>query len=254
LADAQGSGLNLRPFAADGSGVSVNDLVLVQGMRDTKRALARWNRDPGTVLWPWLWLSMAIAVALLGATWLVAKLSTPDGIVYVIPGLNAPAGVEDYAHVLFRNSLVLALHALACVAGFIAGSSLPLSAANRSGFSRWVHEQAGPFAIAFVLCATLFSLATQAFVLGGTASSIADYLDVTPGVLMLTLSVHALPELTALFLPLAAWIVASRNDDWQDLLAATAVTVAIAVPVLLAAAAVEVWVTPHLLADVSGRP
>src|ERR671919_730534 len=46
---------------------------------------------------------------------------------------------------------------------------------------------------------------------------------------------------------LAAWIVASRKDDWQDLLAATFVTVAIAVPVLLASAAVETWVSPHLL-------
>ena len=74
---------------------------------------------------------------------------------------------------LFRNSLVLALHALACVAGFIAGSSLPLSAAHRSGFSKWVHEKAGPLAIGFVVCATLFSLATQAYVIGGDASSLA---------------------------------------------------------------------------------
>ena len=55
----------------------------------------------------------------------------------------------------------------------------------------------------------------------------------------------------ALFLPLAAWIIASRRDDWQDLLAATAVTVAIAVPMLLAAAAVEIWVSPQLLSAVS---
>ena len=51
----------------------------------------------------------------------------------------------------------------------------------------------------------------------------------------------------ALFLPLAAWMIASRNQDWQDLLAATFVTVAIAVPVVLAAAAIETWVSPHLL-------
>jgi uncharacterized membrane protein SpoIIM required for sporulation len=55
------------------------------------------------------------------------------------------------------------------------------------------------------------------------------------------------PELFALFLPLAAWMIASRRDDWHELLAATFVTVAIAVPILLAAAAVEVWVSPHLL-------
>ena len=62
---------------------------------------------------------------------------------------------------------------MACVAGFIAGSSLPLSAANRSGLDRWVHEQAGKFAIAFVIVATLFSLSTQAYGIGGNAATIA---------------------------------------------------------------------------------
>jgi uncharacterized membrane protein SpoIIM required for sporulation len=52
----------------------------------------------------------------------------------------------------------------------------------------------------------------------------------------------------ALFLPLAAWMVASRQGDWHELLAATFVTVAIAVPVLLVSAVVEVHVTPQLLA------
>jgi hypothetical protein len=56
------------------------------------------------------------------------------------------------------------------------------------------------------------------------------------------------PELFALFLPLAAWMIASRRDDWHELLAATFVTVGIAVPIVLAAAAVEVWVSPRLLA------
>ena len=122
---------------------------------------------------------------------------------------------------LYRNSLVLALHALACVAGFIAGSSLPLAAEQRSGLSRWVHEKAGPLAIGFVVCATLFSLTTQAYIIGGTASSIAGQLGVAPGTLLLALMPHALPELVALFLPLAAWMLASRRGEWQDLLAAT---------------------------------
>jgi hypothetical protein len=138
--------------------VNVNDLVLVQGMRDTRRALSRWNREPGAALRPWCLLSLAIAVALLYAVYVVAKFTTPDTTVYLIPGYNAEATFADYAHVLFRNSLVLALHALACVAGFMAGSSLPLSASHRSGVSRWVHEKAGPLAIGFVVCATMFSL------------------------------------------------------------------------------------------------
>ncbi len=231
--------------------MSVNDLVLVQGMADTRLALDRWNREPLRVLGPWLLLSLLITLALLGAIYLVASATVPTATRYLIPGYNDGAGFGDYLHVLFRNGLVLALHALACVAGFIAGSSLPLSASQRSGVSRWVHEKAGPLAIAFVVCATCFSLSTQAYVIGGGTASIAAQLGTTPGVLLLALTPHAVPELVALFLPLAAWVISSRNDDWQDLLAATLVTVAVAVPVLLASAAVEVWVTPHLLGAIA---
>ena len=231
--------------------MSVNDLVLVQGMNDTRLALTRWNREPARVLLPWLGVSALIAFGLLLSIWVVALLSAPDPTLFAIPGYNVPAGVENYLDVLYRNGLVLALHALACVAGFMAGSSLPLAAAERSGLSRWVHQKAGPLAIGFVVCATLFSLTTQAYIIGGTASSIAGQLGVAPGTLLLALAPHALPELIALFLPLAAWIVASRRGDWQDLLAATFVTVAIAIPVLLAAAAVEIWVSPHLLAAIA---
>ena len=227
--------------------MNVNDLVLVQGMRDTRRALSRWNREPGAALRPWCLLSLAIAVALLYAVYVVAKFTTPDTTVYLIPGYNAEATFADYAHVLFRNSLVLALHALACVAGFMAGSSLPLSASHRSGVSRWVHEKAGPLAIGFVVCATMFSLCTQAYVIGGGAAALAGQIGTTPGHLMFALLPHAVPELFALFLPLAAWMIASQRGDWHELLAATFVTVAIAVPILLAAAAVEVWVSPQLL-------
>jgi hypothetical protein len=231
--------------------VSVNDLVLVQGMRDTKLALRRWNEAPGAVLRPWCLLSAAIAVALLFAVYAVAKFSTPDRTIYLIPGYNVDATFGDYVHVLIRNSLVLSLHALACIAGFMAGSSLPLSASKRTGVDRWVHEKAGPLAIGFVVCATLFSLGTQAFIIGGEASSLAGQIGTSPGELILARLPHALPELFALFLPLAAWMIASRRDDWHELLAATFVTVSIAVPIVLAAAAVEVWVSPHLLLDLA---
>jgi hypothetical protein len=220
-------------------------------MHDTKLALSRWNREPARVLLPWVRLSFLIACGILLAVYVVARLSAPDLTIFAIPGYNVPAGLDDYLQVLYRNSLVLALHALACVAGFIAGSSLPLAAEHRSGLSRLVHQKAGPLAIGFVVCATLFSLVTQAYVIGGTASSIAAQLGVGPGRLLLALAPHALPELVALFLPLAAWMVASRRGAWHDLLAATLVTVAIAVPVLLAAAAVEIWVSPHLLSAIS---
>ncbi|CAB4915879.1 unannotated protein [freshwater metagenome] len=222
-------------------------LALTQGLRDTRGAFARWNARPWQVLGPWLAVSFATGAFLLLAVGVIASLSTPDPTTLLIPGLNEPAGLDAIGHILFRNSLVLLLHALACVAGFIAGASLPLQVQHRTGFSRRLHQHAGPLAIAFVGAATLFSLCTQAWILGTIAGDLAGQLDVSVGALLLTLLPHALPELTALFLPLAAWLVASRRGEWEDLLAATFVTVAIAVPVLVTAALIEVYVWPDLL-------
>ena len=42
-----------------------------------------------------------------------------------------------------------------------------------SGLYRKVHELAQPLAIGFVVCATLFSLTTQAYILGSDASTLA---------------------------------------------------------------------------------
>ena len=221
-------------------------------MRDSRQALARWQQEPMRALGPWLGISLLITVGLLLAILVIAKLSTPDPTPLAFPGLYRDATLADYLHVLYRNSLVLALHAMACVAGFMAGSSLPLSASKRSGLDRWVHEKAGPLAIGFVVCATTFSLVTQAFVIGSAASTMAAQLDLSPGQLLLGLLPHALPELVALFLPLGAWLLASRRKRWDELLAATVVTVAVAVPVLLASAAVELWVSPDVLRALAG--
>jgi len=228
--------------------VSVNDLVLVQGIKDTRQTLEGWRRDPLAVVGVWLGWAFLIALALLASVYLIAANTTPDATPITLPGLQRPAEASDVLHLLYRNGLVLALHAMACVAGFIAGSSLPLSAESRTGVSRWVHEKAGPLAIAFVVGATTFSLVTQAYVLGGGAATLSWQLGVDPGALLAVVAVHAMPELVALFLPLAAWMVASRRGDWHELLAATFMTLAIAVPVLVVSAVVEVYVTPRLLA------
>jgi Stage II sporulation protein M len=233
--------------------MNVNELVLVQGMSDTKATLAEWNLRPWPVLRTWIFWSLMTSLGLLAAVWVVAKLSTPDPSRVTLPGIGRDPTLADAWHVLFRNSLVLALHSMACVAGFMAGSTLPQQAALRSGFSRWIHEKSGRFAIAFVIGATTFSLSTQAYVLGHSASTVAYHLHMSPGRLLAGLALHAVPELTALFLPLAAWVVASRRGDWHKLLAATAVTTAVAVPLLVAACFVEVYVSPHVILALSGH-
>ncbi len=231
--------------------MQTSDLVLVRGLASTRATLDAWNERPGPVVGRWLAASLAIALVLLGSVWLVAMVSTPDPSVSFLGNGQSP-GIGQVLHVIGRNALVLALHAMACVAGFIAGSSLPLEAQQRTGAWRWVHEKAGPLAIAFVICATMFSLVTQAFVLGAGAASLAARLDIGPGLLLIGLLPHALPELVALFLPLAAWIIASHQKDWHELLAATVVTVLLAAPVLIAAAFVEVYVSPGVLRSIAG--
>jgi uncharacterized membrane protein SpoIIM required for sporulation len=227
--------------------VQVNDLVLVQGMRDTRETLDAWSRHRWRVIGQWFLGSATIALILLTAVYLIATHMQPDLTRFSVIGVHRDGVPRDLGIFLFRNSLVLALHAFACVAGFIAGSSLPLSAQHRSGVWRWVHEKAGPLAILFVIGATTFSLLTQAYILGANTSTIANQLGTTPAKLLLVYLPHAIPELTALFLPLAAWLMASRKGEWDQLLAATIVTTAIAVPMLLVSVTMEVYLSPELL-------
>jgi hypothetical protein len=227
--------------------MKTEQLALVRGWEDTRAALSGFRRRPAATVAPWAAGSLAVAALLLSATWVVAMLSIPDSDGWTLVGAGRIGQWEDYFFILYRNSLVLGLHAMACVAGFIAGASLPVVAEGYGNCWRRVHDRAGRLAIWFVAGATLFSLSTQAYALGATAATMAADRDMSPALLLAGLLPHALPELCALFLPLAAWILASRRGAWHELLAATFVTSAIAVPVLLAAAAVEVWLTPHVL-------
>jgi hypothetical protein len=225
--------------------------VFSHGMDDTRETLAAWRGGNWRVLRGWFALSVCIALALLGAVWVTSGLLPADLTPIKLPGLTSPSRPADLLPILYRNGLVLALHATACVAGFIAGASMPLAAEQRTGFSRWIHLKAGELAILFVCAVTLFSLTTQAFFLGLQGATLSFQLHIRRLELIISVLPHALIELTALFLPLAAWLIASRRGEWDQLLAATAVTVAIAVPMLLLAATIEVYVWPHILDSMS---
>ncbi len=232
--------------------MDASSYALYHGVRRTRTTLRAWQSRPLPVLGAWVTGSALAAVGLLCAVLVISELFSG----YVQPvELGPPFAVGNtgnVAAVLSHNLLVLALHAMACVAGFIAGSSLPLQAESKSGLSRWVHEHGGRIAIAFVVCATTFSLSAQAYLLGHTLAGVAHFLKVSPALLLLGVLPHALLELIALFLPLAAWIIASRRGEWDQLLAATVVTVAIALPVLVLAALIEVYISPHLFTALTG--
>src|SRR5437879_5328332 len=114
--------------------------AFAHGVRHTRATLAGWQRRPGAVVGRWAAGSALAAAGLLAAVWLIATLDS--GYTRIIE-LNPPFVVGDdgdVLHVLRNNFLVLALHAMACVAGFIAGASLPLQAEQHHGVSRWLHE------------------------------------------------------------------------------------------------------------------
>jgi len=72
-------------------GVSgANEHVFSHGMRDTREAFAAWNGQPWAVLRGWLALSVAIALTLLAAVWVVAGQLTPDITPIHLPGLTEP--------------------------------------------------------------------------------------------------------------------------------------------------------------------
>jgi hypothetical protein len=226
--------------------------ALTHGLRSTRTTLRTWQSEPGRILSRWALGSLAAALGLLGAVLAISELSHGSEQIITLRPPFAVGGLHDVTGVLGHNLLVLALHAMACVAGFIAGSSLPLQASAHSGASRWVHEHGGRLAIGFVVCATTFSLSAQAWVLGHTLAGVAGFLQLSPALLLLGVLPHALPELVALFLPLAAWIIASRRGEWDQLLAATFVTVAVSLPMLVISALIEVYVSPHLFVALTG--
>ncbi|HEU4656687.1 MAG TPA: hypothetical protein VFR97_04140 [Capillimicrobium sp.] len=212
-------------------------IVLELGWADTRLALESWNRRPLRAVGPWAAGALALAVGLLAAAGLVATVRGAGGPAPHFPGIDAQPSLGLAFEIFGRNLLAFALHAFACVSAFVAGSSLRIASGRRRAH----------VALAFVAAATLFSLANQAWITGGGAAALADRLGTSPWALLATLTPHALPELTAIFLPLAAWVLGARSGSWHRLGAAAAVCTAIALPVLLACAMVETYVTSRVV-------
>jgi hypothetical protein len=228
--------------------VDASAYAFSQGVETTRTALADWNRRPFPLLGRWVLGSLAAAGVLLVGVLLVSSVVSGGSHIAINKPPLKVGGPGDVLEILFGNLKVLALHVFACVAGFMAGSSLPMQAERmQSGFQRFIHERGARFAILFVAAAITFSLSIQAWVIGSQTAKVAHRLDISPALLLLTLLPHSIPELTALFLPLAAWIIASRAGDWDKLLAAALVTAAIALPVLVVTAIWEVYVAPHVI-------
>ena len=239
--------LETRAPPADVLGMSTtNQHVFSHGMRDTRETFELWNDGSWAVLRGWLALSVAIALTLLGAVWFVSGQLTPDISPIHLPGLTEPSSPATCCHPLAelpgagapRDRLCRRLHRRRLDAD---------RRLQRTGISRWIHVKAGELAIVFVSAVDAVLALDPGPLPGLPGSTLAYQLQISGWRLILSVLPHALIELTALFLPLAAWLLASRKGEWNQLLAATLVTVMLAIPALIVAATIEVYVWPHIL-------
>jgi len=112
-------------------------------------------------------------------------------------------------------------------------------------------ELASRLAMALVIGLLLFAACRQAYVLGHGLAGYSDYFYVSRWRLWLGVLPHALPELTGIFLPVAAWLFASRHGKQRELLAFTVAAVLAALPLLATAALLEVYVSPKVFRALS---
>ena len=226
-------------------------LAVVQGWDETRATLARWNADPWRTLRTWALGSLAVTGLLLTLTWIVAETTIADPQLHSYPGLTRDATLHDFGFLLYRNGLVLALHALACVAGFIAGSQLPTAAQDYRGLVRKLHEAAGPRRSPSSpppRCSRSPRRPTRSATApprwrsssASRRSSCWSRCCRTPCPSCSRSSSRWPPGRSP-----------ASGARWNELLAATFATTAIAIPLLLLAAGIETWVTPSLLSAIS---
>ena len=84
--------------------MDVNQYVLVQGARQTRGALTRWNEDPWPLLRSWSAGALVVATILLGAVWLISLAAQPDLTPISIPGITAPPFVDITSHSPIQKS------------------------------------------------------------------------------------------------------------------------------------------------------
>ena len=230
-------------YMADPSKRGAQQIAFKVGMSETRLTLREWFDGRGKVALPWLALSLLIACSMFLGTYAVAtkmpQAAKSQMPMFIFSGNSA----ADALDLLLRNSMVLLLHLLVCVAAYLARRAVPMQAKYTSGVNRWVHENAGGVAMLAVAGMTVYSLAWQTWQLGNALHSASDTLDISAASLLVRASLHGIPELTAMFLPLAACLILGWRKQWNQMLAASVLCACISLPILVAAAATETWAT-----------
>src|SRR3954468_3948426 len=119
--------------------VTPHAVIVDAPVGDTRAAVRRWATAPVSTLLPWVAGSFLIGALLLAGALLVANLSVPGVDPYTPVFADPTAGIADALRIFARNTLVLALYSLVCVAMYLATRPAPLRASR-------LQERAGPLA------------------------------------------------------------------------------------------------------------
>ncbi len=195
----------------------------------------------------WLPTALVAATALLVSVLVVAMLSGESRLQPPSGPPFAVGNLPDAAKIFAENLLVLMLYAMGGVAVSVirrrrTRSAQPVTA-GRELLSR--------LATIIVVGLLLFAACRQAYVLGRGLAGFSGYFYVSRWRLWLSVLPHALPELTGIFLPVAAWLFASRKGRQRNLLSLTVVAALAALPLLATAALIEVYVSPRVFRALS---
>lgn len=229
--------------------------VWIQGLTETRSTWQLWRSDGYRILIEWALLSAGVALLMLIGVWAVGEglreRTLADGLV-ATPGFLERTPLQTIGFVLGANGLVLLLHALVCWAAYLARRAVPELAPRLTGVNRWVHERAGPLAMAIVTLLVIFSLGNQIWTLGLGLAQIAAGFETSLSAILIRLAPHAFLELLAVFLPLAACLLLGRRQQWNQMLAAGGLSSVAAVPLLGVAALWEGYVAASLFASLTG--
>lgn len=186
--------------------------------------------------------ALVAATALLFSVLAVAMLSAESR---QVPASGPPfvaGGISDAARIFGENLLVLSLYAT----GNIAALLIQRWRAGEDQSKMMSREFVSRLATAMVIGLLLFAACREAYALGRGLAGFSGYFYASPWRLWLGVLPHALPELTGIFLPVVVWFFASREGKEHELLTLTAAAVLAALPLLMTAALMEVYVSPKV--------
>jgi hypothetical protein len=169
-------------------------------------------------------------------------------------GLVSPNYTAGYWwYIVSRNLLVLGLHFCACMIGALVGrrhQQLPESWQRFQVLDRELPRWMARGALIYGLAATSLSLILQTIGLSIQLANLSAFTHLAPAELIGIVSLHAIAELVGLFLPFGLLLYATYREDLHRLELLVWQSLMISLPLVLAAGAIETWLTPHLIATV----